>query len=91
MLAKSPAYINCYFVYFFIIFRFRIIGVENLKNYDGQLFITAGLFHGGELMQPKISATQLVDGCTTPRWYEWVSTEMPIYNVSINEFSFRFR
>jgi phosphatidylinositol-4,5-bisphosphate 3-kinase len=61
-------------------FKFRIIGVENAKREDGHLFITAGLFHGGEL-QAEMGATSLVDAGPSPRWYETINTNMPMYNI----------
>lgn len=61
-------------------FKFRIIGVENVKKDDGSLYITAALYHGGE-MQGKMGATFNVDGCSSPRWYETINTGMPMYNI----------
>jgi len=67
-------------------FKMKIIGVENVKRIDfekqenPQLFITAGLYHGGELLAPLIT-TQLVNWNLTPRWYEWISISIQMCNI----------
>eukprot|EP01119_Soliformovum_irregulare_P017393 TRINITY_DN5165_c0_g1_i1.p1 TRINITY_DN5165_c0_g1~~TRINITY_DN5165_c0_g1_i1.p1 ORF type:complete len:1287 (-),score=389.49 TRINITY_DN5165_c0_g1_i1:1418-5278(-) len=66
-------------------FRLRVIGVENLKmevdkSVDMQLYLTAGLYHGGELVAPSMT-TSLIFLSQNPRWYEWLTTNIVMSNI----------
>jgi hypothetical protein len=63
-------------------FRVKIVGAENLRTTteDTQLYIVAGLYHGGELLAPMMQS-QLASWNISPRWYEWVTTNIQMANL----------
>jgi phosphatidylinositol-4,5-bisphosphate 3-kinase len=44
------------------------------------LYITAGLYHGGELLDT-LYTTQQVISTSNPRWYEWVKTNIKVKDL----------
>lgn len=60
----------------------KVIGVENIRQQleDNQIFISAGLYHGGELVAP-LSTTQITPFSNNPRWYEWLSFNIQMCNI----------
>eukprot|EP01114_Cavostelium_apophysatum_P016118 TRINITY_DN4532_c0_g2_i2.p1 TRINITY_DN4532_c0_g2~~TRINITY_DN4532_c0_g2_i2.p1 ORF type:complete len:1434 (+),score=438.70 TRINITY_DN4532_c0_g2_i2:87-4388(+) len=69
-------------------FKLKIVGVENIKlpaEIEGKqdnldLYITAGIYHGGELVCP-LMTSQIIGWNANPRWYEWLNSSIQMCNL----------
>jgi hypothetical protein len=64
------------------LFRIKIVGVENVEENSQivSLYVTAGVYHGGELMSPLMTSSS-VSLHSNPRWYEWITSNIQLCNV----------
>ena len=61
-------------------FRIKVVGADGVQTDTNDLFVTAGVYHGGELMSSMMTS-QATSNSISPRWYEWLSTNMLLCNI----------
>lgn len=63
-------------------FRIKVIGAENvlLESQSHYLFVSVGLFHSGKEIAT-IKNTQFISHSASPRWYQWIVTNIEMRNI----------